>query len=57
MPDKIQKGTLFIFAVLFGSLLLFGTWDAESTLVGVVLAGAALFYLSRYSFPDGPWNS
>jgi len=57
LHDALSNRTIWVFALVVGSLLLFGAWDAETILIGLIIAAAVVVYLVKYRSIDLQWET
>ncbi len=57
LHDALSNRTIWVFALVVGSLLLFGAWDSETILIGLILAAAVIVYLVKYRSIDLQWDT
>ncbi len=57
LHDVLSNKTIWIFGLIMGSVLLFGAWDVETTLIGIILAAAVLIYPAQYRSIDLLWET
>ncbi|MBI2445049.1 hypothetical protein HYV43_01540 [Candidatus Micrarchaeota archaeon] len=57
LHDALSNRTIWVFALVVGSLLLFGAWDTQTILIGLVIAAAVVVYLVRYQSIDLQWET
>ncbi len=57
LHDALSNRTIWVFALVVGSLLLFGAWDNETILIGLILAAAVVVYLVKYRSIDLQWET
>ena len=57
LHDALSNRTIWVLALVVGSLLLFGAWDNETILIGLILAAAVVVYLVKYRSIDLQWET
>lgn len=57
LHDTLSTRTIVMFSLIIGLLLLFGSWDTESMLIGLVLAGLVIVYLVKHKGQNLEWGT